>query len=81
MLNTELQKLQTEGSITVQMIWPSPEIKNIVLTRWNMRNTVFALRKYWNDVVKVHELKAKDEVQVWSFRVQGQLHLALVKVV
>ena len=63
------------------MIWPSLEIKNIVLTKWNMRKIVFALRKYWNDVVKVHDLKANDEMQVWSFWVQGQLHLALVKVI
>ena len=81
LLNTELQKLQTEASITVPMIWPSLEIKNIVLTKWNMRKIVFVLRKYWNDVVKFHELKANHEVQVWSFRVQGQLHLALVKVI
>lgn len=59
---------------------------NIPLRKWVMNKKsgdvteVYVLNSPWIEIVRKNGLKAGDDIQVWSFRVGDQLHLALVKV-
>ncbi|KAK7281607.1 hypothetical protein RIF29_09748 [Crotalaria pallida] len=80
----ELQELKAK--MQVPLIQPSLELTNITLTLWDMAksngttNYYYALIKNWKKVVDANQFKENDKVVVWSFRVQEELHLALVKV-
>ncbi|KAK7245548.1 hypothetical protein RIF29_40395 [Crotalaria pallida] len=80
----ELQEIKAK--MEVPLIQPSLELTNITLTLWDMAksngttNYYYALITNWKKVVDANELKENDKVEVWSFRVQEELHLALVKV-
>ena len=82
-LEVMLQKDERGKSkgIEVPLIRPDLEEGKIVLTRWDSKKgnySSFVLRAF-RKVVRVHKFQEKDVVQVWSFRVQQRLHLALVK--
>ncbi|XP_059433474.1 B3 domain-containing protein At1g05920-like [Corylus avellana] len=80
--------LDQQISLEVPFYEPSHKVSKIILRQWNMgkdsgkSSSMYALRTHWNAVAKANGLKAKDVIQVWSFRVgDGQkLCLALVVV-
>ena len=76
----EKVKVQEEG-MEVQLLQPSLKVCTITLKKWQMKPTCFlyVLTKQWNSVVRDNSLKAKDFVQVWSFRVESELRFALVR--
>ncbi|KAI4356454.1 hypothetical protein L6164_000476 [Bauhinia variegata] len=55
-------------------VWES----GITLKRWDMSG-IYALIGSWFRMVMANGLEENDIIQVWSFRVQGQLWMALVK--
>ncbi|KAK7273872.1 hypothetical protein RIF29_14936 [Crotalaria pallida] len=74
------------GIISVVLLQPSLELTNLVLAKWDAKtnhdgshNACYILRTNWMDVVKANDLQKYGVVQVWSFRVQEKLHMALVK--
>ncbi|CAL9008509.1 unnamed protein product [Prunus brigantina] len=82
----ERGRLEKEETMKVQLIDPGLVQGDINLRRWNMKkkngknSKMYVLRTQWSDVAKRNHLKEKDLVQVWSFRVNGALYLALVLV-
>ncbi|KAF7150150.1 hypothetical protein RHSIM_Rhsim02G0212100 [Rhododendron simsii] len=51
----------------------------IDIRRWNMSKGIYNVVEGWNEVVDEHKLCEKLVVQLWSFRVEGNLWFALVK--
>ncbi|VVA10941.1 PREDICTED: B3 [Prunus dulcis] len=82
----ERGRLEKEETMKVQLIDPGLVQGDINLRRWNMKkmngknSKMYVLRTQWSDVAKRNHLEEKDLVQVWSFRVNGALYLALVLV-
>ncbi|KAK7244525.1 hypothetical protein RIF29_39348 [Crotalaria pallida] len=81
----EKQVLERD-TIPVVLLQPSLEPTNLVLAKWyakakhdGSRNACYILRTNWMDVVRANDLQKYGVVQVWSFRVQENLHMALVK--
>ncbi|KAK7289695.1 hypothetical protein RIF29_03543 [Crotalaria pallida] len=81
----EKQVLERD-TIPVVLLQPSLEPTNLVLAKWyakakhdGSRNACYILRTNWMDVVRANDLQKYGVVQVWSFRVQEKLHMALVK--
>lgn len=78
----EIESLnQEKNAVNVLFIEPSNTVETMILARWNMRkNSTYALRRNWNDVVRENKLKSGNVVEVWSFRIgaQEQLCMALV---
>ncbi|KAB2620338.1 B3 domain-containing protein [Pyrus ussuriensis x Pyrus communis] len=73
------EMLENCKTMTVQLIDPGLVHGDINLRRLVMgKNPIYALRTQWGDVARKNKLKAADLVQVWSFRVNRALHLALV---
>ncbi|KAF2306968.1 hypothetical protein GH714_022894 [Hevea brasiliensis] len=48
--------------------------------KWNLAITSSYVLTSWNKVLVRKEFKQNDVIQLWSFRVQRELHLALIKV-
>ncbi|KAM3755604.1 hypothetical protein ACB098_02G052000 [Castanea mollissima] len=66
--------------IEVPLIQPSWEVSTILLKNWKYGNgNCYMLSSQWNDVAERNGLKADDIIQVWSFRVNHELWMALVK--
>ncbi|XP_021624433.1 putative B3 domain-containing protein At2g27410 [Manihot esculenta] len=75
----EKTKLIEQKSITVKLMEPCGSESELYLRQWNLKNTsCYALTTRWKQVIK--EFKQNDIIQLWSFRVQGELQLALIKV-
>ncbi|CAB4301688.1 unnamed protein product [Prunus armeniaca] len=70
----ERGRLEKEETMKVQLIEPGLVQGDINLRRWNMK------KKNGKKQQNRNHLKEKDLVQVWSFRVNGALYLALVLV-
>ncbi|KAK7289691.1 hypothetical protein RIF29_03536 [Crotalaria pallida] len=75
------------GIISVVLLQPSLELTNLFLAKWDAKakhdgscNACYILRTNWMNVVRVNDLEKYGVVQVWSFRVQEKLHMALVKI-
>ncbi|KAJ4904123.1 B3 domain-containing protein [Raphanus sativus] len=68
-----------EGGLTVEVIDPKLKVWELKL-RSNMKKTssLYLLAYQWNHVVKHNDFKQGDELQLWSFRSQQKLCLALV---
>ncbi|KAL7129365.1 hypothetical protein ABFS83_13G061300 [Erythranthe nasuta] len=71
----------------VTIIEPSLELEKVKLCRWDMnkangKNTSsnYVLNGAWSNVVQRNNLEPDDVVQLWSFRIDQELHLALVKI-
>ncbi|OIW21705.1 hypothetical protein TanjilG_08325 [Lupinus angustifolius] len=81
----ELETLGHKKGISVTLIQPSLNLTKLTLVRWDMRkengtnSSNYVLRSSWMNVVNSNQLEEGDKVQVWSFRVQEELHIALVK--
>ncbi|EYU31333.1 hypothetical protein MIMGU_mgv1a021961mg, partial [Erythranthe guttata] len=70
----------------VTIIEPSLELEKVKLCRWDMnkangKNTSsnYVLNGAWSNVAQRNHLEPDDVVQLWSFRIDQELHFALVK--
>ncbi|KAK9988822.1 hypothetical protein SO802_029061 [Lithocarpus litseifolius] len=69
---------QEKAAVDVLFIEPSNTVKTMILVKWNMRkNSIYALRKYWNVIVRNNKLKKGNVVEVWSFRIGAQEQLCM----
>ncbi|CAI9107989.1 OLC1v1007487C1 [Oldenlandia corymbosa var. corymbosa] len=70
-LNWSIKSILIDNSLT---LW------DISLKKWAMsKSGQCALISKWNPVVDANELTAGIQVQLWSFRMNGQLYFVLVK--
>ncbi|CAN6709369.1 unnamed protein product [Malus baccata var. baccata] len=90
----EKELLKENQTMSVQLIDPGLVKGGINLRRWHMKkkpdknsskpekngSKIYVLRTQWGAVAKRNKLKPGQLVQVWSFRVNGALYLALVLV-
>ncbi|RYQ99695.1 hypothetical protein HN51_050104 [Arachis hypogaea] len=87
LLPTELEILEEKKGIKVKLIQPSLEITELTLIKWFMHkgpesekvSISYVLRSNWVKVAKANNLEKDDVVQVWSFRVDEKLCMAIVK--
>ncbi|KAL4337871.1 hypothetical protein HN51_047970 [Arachis hypogaea] len=87
LLPTELESLEEKNGIKVKLIQPSLEITELTLIKWFMHkgpgskkvSISYILRSNWVKVAKANNLEKNDVVQVWSFRVDEKLCMAIVK--
>ncbi|WCJ38640.1 hypothetical protein M5689_019689 [Euphorbia peplus] len=72
------------NTLDVELIEPSLEESKLKLVKWNYKQSYsYNLRTSWNNVLKRNIdrfFKLNDVIQLWSFRVNGQLWFALQKV-
>ncbi|XP_047962227.1 B3 domain-containing protein At3g25182-like [Salvia hispanica] len=72
--------------LEVEVVQPSLEVETVKLCRWDMpkksgkTSSTYVIRGSWNAVVKSNKLRFNGTVQLWGFRVDRELCLALVKV-
>ncbi|KAL1821584.1 hypothetical protein ACET3Z_016453 [Daucus carota] len=67
--------------IPVRVLEPNLKRSFINFKKWPMNNSFcYVLCGSWTVMQKNNRLQANTELQVWSFRVNGELNLALVKV-
>ncbi|KAA8523836.1 hypothetical protein F0562_010259 [Nyssa sinensis] len=78
---------QTKNNeITVEVIGTKLDTYELCFKKWNMKKATgnisssYVLITGWNSIVYDDKLKKDMEVQVWSFRVNGKLCFAIVKV-
>ncbi|XP_059448267.1 B3 domain-containing protein At1g05920-like [Corylus avellana] len=79
-----LEKKEANGihfkGMEVPLIEPGLQVSSIFLKKWKLGSgSCIMLSKPWMDVAKRNELKPGNNVQLWSFRVNQKLHLALIK--
>ncbi|KAF2306967.1 hypothetical protein GH714_022882 [Hevea brasiliensis] len=79
-LNEKEKKLEKQENISVTVMEPCREESQLCLRKWNLAITCSYVLTNWNKVLARKEFKQNDVIQLWSFRVQGELHLALIKV-
>ncbi|XP_016185825.1 B3 domain-containing protein At1g05920-like [Arachis ipaensis] len=87
LLPTELEILEEKKGIKVKLIQPSLEMTELTLIKWFMHkgpksekvSISYILRSNWVKVAKANNLGEDDVVQVWSFRVEEKLCMAIVK--
>ncbi|KAK1402010.1 hypothetical protein POM88_001615 [Heracleum sosnowskyi] len=65
--------------LMVPLIEPNLEKAQINFRKWAV-NSSYVLSSPWNQIIDRNELMAKMEMQLWSFRVDGALNFAMVKV-
>ena len=66
--------------IRVKVIEPGLEGRDLTFKKWNYENSSnYVLVNTWYEVVVKNELRSGDEIQIWAFRIDGKLALALVK--
>ncbi|EYU30319.1 hypothetical protein MIMGU_mgv11b021846mg, partial [Erythranthe guttata] len=70
----------------VMIIEPSLRREKVKLSRWDMKkgngkNTCsnYLINGKWRHIVERNRLEPGDVVQLWSFRIDQELHFALVK--
>jgi hypothetical protein len=64
----------------VSLIEPSLKESSIWLKKWNVGNGMpYVLSSPWISVATKNKLKVDDVIQLWSFRVNGSLCFALIK--
>ena len=74
----EKEELRAGQEIPARLIDPKLKIGDVVLKQWDMpkdtgnTSSTYALRTYWNKVLKSNKFKIGDLLQVWSFRVDEQ---------
>ncbi|KAI6683400.1 hypothetical protein NL676_029313 [Syzygium grande] len=80
----EVRTLDNKEAITVSLIEPCLEVRRgLQLKKWNYQNGTFSyvLTKQWNAVARrfgPNRLEENSLVQLWSFRVDGDLCFCLV---
>jgi hypothetical protein len=66
--------------VEVPLIEPDLQESTIFLKKWKLgRNNCYILSKPWIEVAKRNKLESSNTIQLWSFRVNQSLHLALIK--
>lgn len=75
-------KLNQQEIIAVKLMEPCGNVSEMYLRQWNLRSTSFyALTTRWKKVLERNlEFKQNDIIQLWSFRVRGELQFAVIKV-
>jgi hypothetical protein len=64
----------------VALIEPGLQVSTIFLKKWKVGKTYsYVLSKPWIEVKERNKLNQGDTIQLWSFRVNQSLHLALIK--
>ncbi|XP_059448674.1 putative B3 domain-containing protein At5g35780 [Corylus avellana] len=64
----------------VQLIEPGLQLSTIILKKWKLGSrNCYVLSNTWMDVAKRNRLKPGNTIQLWSLRVNQELHLALIK--
>ena len=64
----------------VLLIQPSLEESYILLKKWKSGSSLsYVLSSPWNEVATKNGLKSDDIIQLWSFKVEHKLCLALIK--
>lgn len=85
----EKAKLRAQEIMAVPVIEPEPsvEVTEMNFRQWDMHkkfggktSSSYVLRTAWHDLAQRNGLLKDEVVQVWSFRVHGSLHMALVVV-
>ncbi|KAF3432811.1 hypothetical protein FNV43_RR23913 [Rhamnella rubrinervis] len=82
--DNEKELLREEGTIKVSVIDPKLKEVTLILRQWDMTkpsgktSSCYVLRTKWKDVVHNNHLKKHQRLQVWSFRVEEKIHMALV---
>jgi hypothetical protein len=67
-------------AMEVPLIEPGHQVSTIFLKKWKLGNSCsYMLSKPWIKVTKRNQLKPSNTIQLWSFRVDQKLHLALIK--
>ncbi|KAF3441403.1 hypothetical protein FNV43_RR15317 [Rhamnella rubrinervis] len=80
----EMKSLSAKETKKVPIIDPKLDHTTLVLTQWNMKKKtgktsfLYVLRSKWYKVAEDNDLQEGQVLQVWSFRVEGRLHIALV---
>jgi hypothetical protein len=79
-----LQDKEADGihfkGMKVPLIEPGLQESTILLKEWQVGNTKpYVLSNPWIKVAERNKLKSSDTIQLWSFRVNQSLHLALIK--
>ncbi|WCJ27785.1 hypothetical protein M5689_009510 [Euphorbia peplus] len=76
--------LDNDGELDVKLMEPCEETSNMVLVKWRLKTTKsLALRTSWKAVLGRNHgkhFKKNDVIQLWSFRVRGELWLAIDKI-
>jgi hypothetical protein len=63
----------------MQLIDPGLQLSTIILKKWKLGSrNCYVLSNTWMDVAKRNRLKPGNTIQLWSFRVNQELHLALI---
>ncbi|KAH7543339.1 hypothetical protein FEM48_Zijuj02G0173800 [Ziziphus jujuba var. spinosa] len=78
----ERNEIENNDGIRVRVIEPCLRETILSLRQWQLRSSIsYVLNGGWKYVAAraENQLKVKDKVQVWSFRVNGELRLAVVK--
>ncbi|KAH6837307.1 hypothetical protein C2S53_003094 [Perilla frutescens var. hirtella] len=72
--------------IDVTIIEPSLKSETVKFSRWDMpkgnggkTSSSYVINGRWNAIVEKNKLRVKMEVQLWCFRVDGDLRFALVR--
>ena len=67
--------------IRVKVIEPGLQERELTFKKWNYKENTssYVLVNSWFEVVVKNELKDGDEIQIWTFRINGKLAFALVK--
>ncbi|KAF1877474.1 hypothetical protein Lal_00040190 [Lupinus albus] len=83
----ELEDLEGGKGIELKLIQPSLEVINMTLAKWNLHKnngritSSYVLRSSsWKKVTRDNQLRVHDRIQVWSFRVQEELCITIVKI-
>jgi hypothetical protein len=79
-----LEEKEADGKhfkgMEVPLIEPDLKESSIFLKKWKLGNSCsYMLSSPWVNIAKRNGLKSGNNVQLWSFRVNQRLHLALVK--
>ncbi|KAG8386256.1 hypothetical protein BUALT_Bualt03G0130000 [Buddleja alternifolia] len=89
-LNVEEEKFlqgrdeKGKNSKKVNIIEPSLEVVDVKLARWDMEkvdgktSSSYALNGTWSQIKERNELTLGMVVQLWAFRIEGELYFALV---
>ena len=67
--------------IRVKVIEPGLQDRELTFKKWhyNENSSNYVLVNNWFEVVVKNELRDGDDIQIWSFRINGKLAFALVK--
>jgi hypothetical protein len=79
-----LEEKEADGihfkGMEVPLIEPDLQVSTIFLKKWKLGSSnCYMLSKPWIKVAERNQLEPSNTIQLWSFRVDQKLHLALIK--